>query len=175
MTAGPIFIIGISQSGATRVAAPSQPAPDDEHEGRRQAIRKGREVGLEQALSGSRPDGYVANGDRFVPHSAGGLRFRGRYDAQVEVADHLVNPGSIEPIILQSEGVASTRAYTVPSRIAGRVLEAELAVAPGSPDPDTFALLRELRSLVEPSLVPRHLHIVDRVDRTESGNRRRQP
>ena len=111
----------------------------------------------------------VPIGDLIEPAHPAGFRLLGRDTDLVNVAGKRSSLGALTHALLEIEGVRDA-AYCQPAdETHGRLVA--LAVAPGM---SREQLLRELRARVDPVFLPRPLHLVERLPRSETGKLTRQ-
>ena len=72
-------------------------------------------------------NGWYATGDLVEDDGRGNLRIIGRSSAVINVGGQKVNPGEIEAILIELEGVESARVYGIENTITGSVIACEIA------------------------------------------------
>ena len=116
-------------------------------------------------------DGWYLSGDLAWRDELAYLWFVGRSDDVIKSAGHLIGPFEVESALLEHPAVAEAAVIGKPDEIAGAVIKAFIALAPGFAARE--ALRRELlgfgRARLGPAVAPREIEFCDEIPKTRSG------
>lgn len=105
---------------------------------------------------------------RYLPD--GTIELLGREDQQVKIGGHRVELGEVEAALVRLPGVSRAVAAVTAGPGGSRRLGAHAVLDDGSgPRPDPSELIRRLREVLPPYMVPRYLTFIDRVPLTANG------
>jgi len=115
--------------------------------------------------------GWYLSGDLARRDPDGYYWFVGRSDDVIKSSGHLIGPFEVESVLLEHPAVAEAAVIGKPDPVAGEIVKAFVALAPGSPDDTTT--LQDIRGFARSRLgaavAPREITVVDAVPRTRSG------
>lgn len=129
-------------------------------------------LGASGGYTGYDADGYFVSTDVVRCDDSGFLYYRGRSDARVKVAGHLISPMALEQFFLSQPGVMNARAFADPHPIMGFVLKVEVVLKAGVAE-NADALLEVCRQQLDPSLVPRQVLFRNEVSLNSAGKKMR--
>ncbi|MBK7904650.1 MAG: long-chain fatty acid--CoA ligase [Proteobacteria bacterium] len=118
--------------------------------------------------------GWLRTGDLGYFDEQGYLYFKGRDDDLINVGGRKVYPLAVENSAVAVAGVEECAcvAATDPDGVLGEVPVLYVVPSPGSTLTES-SLLSRLRSLLAPYAVPRQIHFVDKLPKTDSGKIKR--
>ncbi len=115
--------------------------------------------------------GWYLTGDLVRRDSDGYFWFVGRGDDVIKSSGHLIGPFEVESVLLEHPAVAEAGVIGIPDAVAGEVVKAFVALAPGQ-DPSEV-LMRDLlgfaRKRLGAAVAPRQIEFVESVPRNRSG------
>jgi acetyl-CoA synthetase len=115
--------------------------------------------------------GWYLSGDLARSDADGYFWFVGRSDDVIKTSGHLVGPFEVESVLLEHPAVVEAAVIGTPDPIAGEVVKAFVALAPGFAR-DT-AMEQQIRGFARARLgaavAPKEVAFVDAVPRTRSG------
>jgi acyl-coenzyme A synthetase/AMP-(fatty) acid ligase len=117
----------------------------------------------------------LATGDVVRRDADGCLWYVARSELMIKSAGFRFGPREIEDAIAACPGVAAAAVFAVPDAVLGQAVEAAVvsasAGAPdaGAPDAEIARVLAHLRQRLPRYMVPRRIHVVDRLPRTDRG------
>jgi acyl-CoA synthetase (AMP-forming)/AMP-acid ligase II len=110
------------------------------------------------------PDGWYTTGDLGSFDADGHLRFAGRRTSMIKTGGSNVSPAEVEAALLAMSAVREAFGFGVPAGERGEDVAA--VVVPQSRDAvEPSALLRSLRDTLSSYKIPRHLRIIEEIDR----------
>ncbi len=119
-------------------------------------------------------DDYYHSGDliEWVDEAQGLFRFKSRKNELINVGGYKVNPGEVEVVILDIEGVRQAMVYGKANSILGNVLCADVVLEPGFEltEPD---IKKVLGSQLQDFKVPRRIKFVEEISLTRTGKMKR--
>ncbi|MGD9857274.1 MAG: class I adenylate-forming enzyme family protein [Planctomycetaceae bacterium] len=119
-----------------------------------------------------RPEG-LRTGDLAVADEDGYFYIVGRKSDIIKSGSHRISPHEIEDVLLRHEDVAEAAVVGQPDQIWGEVPVAFVVPAGGPAAIDADALLERCRRTLPRYKLPKRIHILDALPRTESGKIRR--
>jgi acyl-CoA synthetase (AMP-forming)/AMP-acid ligase II len=115
------------------------------------------------------PDGWCLTGD-LVEQLGDRVFFRGRRSDLINVGGFKVNPVRVEDVLRTGAGVRDARVFARRSTLAGELVAAEIALAPGT---DETVALAAVRAILAGQLTeaerPRFIKVVREIRRTTAG------
>ncbi len=116
-------------------------------------------------------DGWYLTGDLVRRDGDGDFWFVGRADDVIKSSGHMVGPTEVEAALLEHPGVAEAGVVGRPDAVAGEVVVAFVAPAPGHAPGEALRreLLAHARRRLGPALAPRAIVFRDQLPKTDSG------
>ena len=119
-----------------------------------------------------RPGSYPASrwlhsGDYFRTDEEGYLYFLGRKDDMIKTRGERVSPQEIEDVLCELEGVVEAAAVGVTDDILGQAIK--VFVVCGQANLQEKDILRHCARLLEPLMVPKYVHLVPALPKTDRG------
>jgi acetyl-CoA synthetase len=115
--------------------------------------------------------GWYLTGDLVRRDPDGFFWFVGRGDDVIKSSGHLIGPFEVESVLLEHPAVAEAGVIGIPDAVAGEVVKAFVALAPGQEPSD--AVMRDLlafaRKRLGAAVAPRQIEFVDSVPHNRSG------
>jgi acetyl-CoA synthetase len=114
---------------------------------------------------------WYRSGDLARRDADGWYWFVGRADDVIKSAGHLIGPFEVENALLEHAAVAEAGVIGVPDPVAGEIVEAYVALAPGVEPSDALQLelIGFARSRLGAAVAPRAIHFDEDLPRTRSG------
>ena len=119
-------------------------------------------------------DDYYHSGDliEWVDEAQGLFRFKSRKNELINVGGYKVNPGEVEVVILDIEGVRQAMVYGKANSILGNVLCADVVLEPGF-ELTELDIKKVLGSQLQDFKVPRRIKFVEEISLTRTGKMKR--
>jgi acyl-coenzyme A synthetase/AMP-(fatty) acid ligase len=119
-------------------------------------------------------DGYYHSGDliEWVDEAQGLFRFKSRKNELINVGGYKVNPGEVEVVIQNLDGVRQAMVYGKANSILGNVLCADVVLEPGFTLTE-LDIKKVLNSKLQDFKVPRRIKFVEEISLTRTGKMKR--
>jgi acyl-CoA synthetase (AMP-forming)/AMP-acid ligase II len=114
------------------------------------------------------PDGWLLTGDQGRLTTGDNLVILGRLDEMMITGGLNVQPAEIENEVVTFKGVAECAAFSVKSERWGQEVRLALVQTPGA-DLNVEDLKQYLRARLDPYKLPKRIHMLDRLPRTDVG------
>ncbi|MEU9702885.1 amino acid adenylation domain-containing protein [Streptomyces sp. NPDC047981] len=114
------------------------------------------------------PERLYRTGDLARRDDRGRIHLMGRADAQIKLRGHRIEPGEIESLLLEADGIAQAF-VTVRTGPAGEPVLCAYVVGTDGGTPDPRALRRRLAAQLPTYLIPAHLTVLDSLPLTPNG------
>ena len=117
-------------------------------------------------------DGYFRSGDLGSLDDAGHVHVVGRRKDMIDVGGENVFAWEVEQVVEGIAGIRESAAFAVPHGVLGEVVE--IAVVRDGARPDGAKVKARCRALLAGFKVPRRVHFVDELPRTQTGKVQKQ-
>lgn len=119
-------------------------------------------------------DEYYHSGDliEWVDETQGLFRFKSRKNELINVGGYKVNPGEVEVVIMDIEGVKQAMVYGKVNSILGNVLCADVVLEPGT-ELKELDIKKVLGAQLQDFKIPRRIKFVEEITLTRTGKMKR--
>ncbi len=117
--------------------------------------------------------GWVTTGDLGYIDAKGSLYLTGRLSETINIGGHLVNPRTVEQVLLQHPSISEALVYARASSRFGEVVAAKVILNPGEASPPIGEVTRHCAEHLEHYKVVRHVEYVQELPRSRYGKVKR--